>query len=86
MALLQKWVQELIVMIAGSNAASPFDIEKIKVVYNKDMVDEYNRKSAPFIEKILQLRRRNLNLAAQRDMLSPRLMSGKLQVQPLIMD
>lgn len=84
MTLQQNWVQELIVMIAGSNAAqpniSPFDIEKIKVVYNEDMVDEYNRKSAPFIEEILQLRKQNQNLATQRDMLLPRLMSGKLEV------
>lgn len=84
MTLQQNWVQELIVMIAGSNAAqpniSPFDIEKIKVVYNEDMVDEYNRRSAPFIEKILQLRKQNQNLATQRDMLLPRLMSGKLEV------
>ena len=84
MTLQQNWVQELIVMIAGSNAAqpniSPFDIEKIKVVYNEDMVDEYNRRSAPFIEEILQLRKQNQNLATQRDMLLPRLMSGKLEV------
>lgn len=83
MTLQQNWVQELIVMIAGSNAAqpniSPFDIEKIKVVYNEDMVDEYNRRSAPFIEEILQLRKQNQNLATQRDMLLPRLMSGKLE-------
>ena len=84
MTLQQNWVQELIVMIAGSNAAqpniSPFDIEKIKIVYNKDMVDEYNRRSAEFIKQILQLRKQNQNLAAQRDMLLPRLMSGKLEV------
>ena len=84
MTLQQNWVQELIVMIAGSNAAqpniSPFDIEKIKVVYNEDMVDEYNRRSAPFIEEILQLRKQNQNLATQRDMLLPRLISGKLEV------
>lgn len=84
MTLQQNWVQELIVMIAGSNAAqpniSPFDIEKIKVIYNKDLVDEYNRKSTPFIKQILQLLRQNKNLAAQRDLLLPRLMSGKLEV------
>ena len=74
MTLQQNWVQDLIVMIAGSNAAqpniSPFDIEKIKIVYNKDMVDEYNRRLAAFINQILQLRKQNQNLAAQRDMLS----------------
>lgn len=84
MTLRQNWVQELIVMIAGSNAAqpniSPFDIEKIKVLYNKDLVDEYNRRSTPFIKQILQLFRQNQNIAAQRDLLLPRLMSGKLEV------
>lgn len=84
MTLQQNWVQELIVMIAGSNAAqpniSPFDIEKIKIVYNKDMIDEYNRRSAAFINQILQLRKQNQNLAVQRDTLLPRLMSGKLEV------
>lgn len=84
MTLQQNWVQEMIVMIAGSNAAqpniSPFDIEKIKVVYNKEMVDEYNKRSAPFIKQILQLRKQNQNLSTQRDMLLPRLMSGKLEV------
>ena len=74
MTLQQNWVQDLIVMIAGSNAAqpniSPFDIEKIKIVYNKEMVDEYNRRLAAFINQILQLRKQNQNLAAQRDMLS----------------
>lgn len=84
MTFQQNWIQELIVMIAGSNAAqpniSPFDIEKIKVLYNKDLVDEYNRRSTPFIKQILQLLRQNQNFAAQRDLLLPRLMSGKLKV------
>lgn len=82
--LQQAWVQELIAMIAGSNAAqpniSPFDIEKIKVLYNKSVVDEYNRRSYFFIKQILQLLRQNQNLATQRDLLLPRLMSGKLEV------
>lgn len=82
--LQQNWVQKLIAMIAGSNAAqpniSPFDLEKIKVVYCEDLVYEYNRRITPFIKQILQLRKQNLNLAAQRDMLLPRLMSGKLEV------
>ena len=51
----------MIVMIVGSNAAqpniSPFDLEKVKVLYNKDLVDEYNRRSTPFIKQILQLLR-----------------------------
>ena len=71
-------------MIAGSNAAqpniSPFDIEKIKVVYNKKIVDAFNEQASKFIEQILLLQKRNQNLDKQRDLLLPRLMSGKLEV------
>lgn len=82
--LQQNWIQELIVMIAGSNAAQPnissFDIEKIKIVYNEKTVDFFNKKVAKIIKKILLLQRKNSTLIKQRDMLLPRLMSGKLEV------
>ncbi len=82
--LQQNWIQELIAMIAGSNAAqpniSPFDIEKIKVLYNKEIVDQFNRKATEFIKQTLLLIRENQNLTKQRDLLLPRLMSGKLAV------
>ena len=82
--LQQNWIQEMIIMIAGSNAAqpniSPFDIEKIKVVYSEKIVDVFNERASKFIEQILLLQKRNQNLAKQRDLLLPRLMSGKLEV------
>lgn len=82
--LQQNWIQEMIIMIAGSNAAqpniSPFDIEKIKVVYSEKIVDVFNERASKFIKQILLLQKRNQNLAKQRDLLLPRLMSGKLEV------
>ena len=82
--LQQNWVQELIAMIAGSNAAqpniSPFDIEKIKVLYNKEVVNLFNEKVSTILEQLLLLRKTNKNLIKQRDLLLPRLMSGKLEV------
>lgn len=82
--LQQNWIQEMIIMIASSNAAqpniSPFDIEKIKVVYSKKIVDAFNERASKFINQILLLQKRNQNLAKQRDLLLPRLMSGQLEV------
>ena len=82
--LQQNWIQEMIIMIASSNAAqpniSPFDIEKIKVVYSEKIVDAFNERASKFINQILLLQKRNQNLAKQRDLLLPRLMSGKLEV------
>lgn len=82
--LQQNWIQEMIIMIASSNAAqpniSPFDIEKIKVVYSEKIVDAFNERASKFINQILLLQKRNQNLAKQRDLLLPRLMSGQLEV------
>lgn len=82
--LQQNWVQELIAMISGSNAAqpniSPFDIEKIKVLYNEEIVKQFNEKASKILEQILLLRKTNQNINKQRDLLLPRLMSGKLEV------
>ena len=82
--LQQNWLQELILMVAGSNAAqpniSPFDIEKIKVIYNEKVVAAFNKKASDYISQILLLKKKNQNLAKQRDLLLPRLMSGKLEV------
>lgn len=80
----QKWIQELILMISGSNAAqpniSPFDLEKIKIIYNENIIDDFNRTVHSNIKLILKLQQQNQNLIKQRDLLLPRLMSGKLEV------
>lgn len=80
----QKPIQDYIVAVSGSNAAqpniSPFDIERIKIRYNKGVIDRFNKVLYPTIEYILKLRKINRSLICQRDLLLPRLMSGKLEV------
>jgi type I restriction enzyme S subunit len=80
----QKPIQDYIVAVSGSNAAqpniSPFDIERIKIRYNEGVIDRFNRVLYPTIEYILKLRKINRSLICQRDLLLPRLMSGKLEV------
>lgn len=80
----QNWIQELIVMYSGSNAAqpniSPFDIEKFKIIYNKVYVDKFNVIVYPIYDSIIKLYEKNELLEKQRDLLLPRLMSGKLEV------
>ena len=80
----QNWIQELIVMYSGSNAAqpniSPFDIEKFRINYNKVYVDKFNETVYPIYDSIIKLYEKSDVLIKQRDLLLPRLMSGKLEV------
>lgn len=50
------------------------------LVPKDDILDAFADKVLPIIEQKRLLHQKNLNLAAQRDMLLPRLMSGKLEV------
>ena len=55
--------------------------EKLKVVNpREDLILEYHNKVHPLFNEIKSLMYQNQNLAAQRDILLPRLMSGKLEV------
>lgn len=55
--------------------------EKLRVVDpREDLILEYHNKVHPLFNEIKSLMYQNQNLAAQRDMLLPRLMSGKLEV------
>ena len=55
--------------------------EKLKVVDpGEDLILAYHNKVKPLFDEIKSLMYQNQNLAAQRDMLLPRLMSGKLEV------
>lgn len=78
------WIQEKIICYAGSNAAqpniSPLDIENFKILYNKEIVDKFNLKMKTIIKMIISLQKTNFLLVKQRDLLLPRLMSGKLEV------
>lgn len=75
---------ETILCLSGASSAqpniSPDQLESIKFFFNEDIVFQFNKKSAPFFRKILKLREQITNLTQQRDLLLPRLMSGKLEV------
>lgn len=80
----QEEIQKTIMAYADSNAAqpniSPSDIERIKIVFSKTVLDSFNNRVKPVIRQILKLRKLTDNLIQQRDLLLPRLMSGKLEV------
>lgn len=67
------------------NAAQPglsqLDINRIKILEpNKDIVIRFNDFVEPLLKEVFQLAKKNQTLTKQRDMLLPRLMSGKLEV------
>lgn len=67
------------------NAAQPglsqLDINRIKILEpDKDIVIRFNHFIEPLLKEVFQLAKENQTLLKQRDMLLPRLMSGKLEV------
>ena len=57
------------------------NLKKIKlIVPTKALIKDYHQKAHFMLEQKSALQINNQNLAAQRDMLLPRLMSGKLEV------
>lgn len=55
--------------------------ERLKVINPDDaLILQYHKFVSPMLDKIKSLMYQNQNLAAQRDLLLPRLMSGKLEV------
>lgn len=67
------------------NAAQPGlaqpDIKRIKItVPTEDVAKRFNVVIEPLFDEIFQIAKTNRNLIKQRDMLLPRLMSGKLEV------
>lgn len=68
------------------NAAQPglsqTDIKRVKIVVPvESVVEKYNQIIEPLLDVVFQLAKINRNLIKQRDMLLPRLMSGKLEVR-----
>lgn len=68
------------------NAAQPGlaqpDIKRVKIVVPvESVVEKYNQIIEPLLDVVFQLAKINRNLIKQRDMLLPRLMSGKLEVK-----
>ena len=49
---------------------------------NEELLDEFHSKEMNLFNMTVALERQNLLLARQRDLLLPRLMSGKLTVNP----
>lgn len=67
------------------NAAQPGlskpDIYRIKVMHPAEsVIEEFNRIIEPILNNVFNLSKQNTYLIKQRDLLLPRLMSGKLQV------
>lgn len=57
-------------------------INKLKIVNpNKEILEIFEEKESMFFEKIYHLQQQITNLTQQRDLLLPRLMSGKLEVR-----
>lgn len=55
--------------------------EKLKLIYpEKDILNKYHKITKPIFDEIQKLLIVNQNLAKQRDLLLPRLMSGKVEV------
>ncbi len=75
---------ELILGLSGASSAqpniSPDQLGRIEFFYEEKIVKEFNRINTPIFKEILKLREHNLSLIKQRDLLLPRLMSGKLAV------
>ena len=68
------------------NAAQPGlsqpDICRIKLrIPQEDIVIKFNEFIEPLLTNVFNLSKTNKNLAKQRDLLLPRLMSGKLEVK-----
>lgn len=67
------------------NAAQPglaqTDIKRIKIIVpSEDIINQFNIVIESIFDEIFRLAKINKNVAQQRDMLLPRLMSGKLEV------
>lgn len=77
---------EIIYMGGINGSAIPYitkpDIEKYKIlVPNIDLIVKFNAVVEPIYNLITKLENKNDNLIKQRDLLLPRLMSGKLEVK-----
>lgn len=62
------------------------DITKYKFLYDTDIVKCYTERVKPMFDEIDNLQHQNSLLACQRDLLLPRLMSGKLEVKEELLE
>lgn len=80
----QEAMVSTIINISNSSSAqpniSPEQIENLKIIGNKEAIAKFNETLKPMFSMILSIHSQNEQLARQRDLLLPRLMSGKLEV------
>lgn len=62
------------------------DITKYKFLYDTDIIKCYTERVKPMFDEIDNLQHQNSLLARQRDLLLPRLMSGKLEVKEELLE
>lgn len=75
-----------IINLSNSSSAqpniSPEQIENIKIIGNISVIEVFNKYCRSIFSMILSLHQQSQLLIRQRDLLLPRLMSGKLEVRP----
>lgn len=80
----QDMMVQNIMNLANSSSAqpniSPEQIGNIKFKGNVDLIKRFNKVAEGLFKEMLSLHEMNQNLARQRDLLLPRLMSGKLEI------
>lgn len=76
--------QTAILSMNGADGRQRVDEDKLKstkiVQPEKSVLDQFEKIVSPIFDEVLQLTQKNSNLIKQRDLLLPRLMSGKLEV------
>lgn len=82
----QKAMVSNIINLSNSSSAqpniSPEQIENIKILGDKEVINSFNKACKHIFSMILSIHSQNTLLTRQRDLLLPRLMSGKLEVKP----
>jgi len=81
----QETMTSTIINLSNSSSAqpniSPEQIENIKILGEYEAIKKFNQKCSPLFSMILSIHSQNQFLTRQRDLLLPRLMSGKLEVK-----
>ncbi|PIK19420.1 restriction endonuclease subunit S [Prevotella intermedia] len=82
----QKAMVSNIINLSNSSSAqpniSPEQIENIKILGDKEVINSFNKACKHIFSMILSIHSQNTLITRQRDLLLPRLMSGKLEVKP----
>ena len=80
----QQAVKEQIIQMSGASSAQPNisaeNLEAIKLLHCEKTINLFNKKMNHVFGEIIKLFQTNKELAKQRDLLLPRLMSGKMEI------